>query len=69
MTDIATDAPIVRRVNLPRLRFAKIVASLVAISGLVGDAFRMAHVDPYINLRRQPNVVPDDALDGRDPTW
>ena len=69
MTDIATDAPIVRRLNLPRLRFAKIVASLVAISGLVGDAFHMAHVAPYTNLRRQPKVVPDDALDGRDPTW
>ena len=69
MTDIATDAPIVRRLNLPRLRFAKIVASLVAISGLVGDAFQMAYVDPYTSFRRQVHVVPDDDLEGRDPTW
>ena len=72
MTDISTTAPItIRRLNLPRLSFPRlgIGASLAAISGLVGDALKMAYVDPYTNLRRQPRVVPDDDLEGRDPTW
>ena len=72
MTDISTIAPItVRRLNLPRLSLPRlgIGASLAAISGLVGDAFNMAYVDPYTSLRRQPQVVPDDDLEGRDPTW
>ena len=72
MTDISTIAPItIRRLNLPRLSFPRleIGASLAAISGLVGDAFNMAYVDPYTSLRRQPQVVPDDDLEGRDPTW
>ena len=72
MTDISTTAPItVRRLNLPRLSFPRlgIGASLAAISGLVGDAFNMAYVDPYTSLRRRPQVVPDDDLEGRDPTW
>ena len=72
MTDISTIAPIaIRRLSLPRLSFPRlgIGASLAAISGLVGDAFKMAYVDPYTSLGRQPQVVPDDDLEGRDPTW
>ena len=72
MTDISTTAPItIRRLNLPRLSFPRleIGASLAAISGLVGDALNMAYVDPYTSLRRQPQIVPDDDLEGRDPTW
>ena len=72
MTDISTTAPItIRRLNLPKLCFPKleIGASLAAISGLVGDALNMAYVAPYTSLRRQPQVVPDDDLEGRDPTW
>jgi hypothetical protein len=59
---------IIRRLNLPRLRLA-IGASLAAISGLVSDALNMAYVAPYTSLRRQPQVVPDDDLEGRDPAW
>ncbi|CAN7348085.1 hypothetical protein LJR234_002095 [Mesorhizobium amorphae] len=72
MTDISAAAPItVRRLNLLRLSFPRleIGASLAAISGLVADALNMAYVDPYTSLRRQPQVVPDDDLEGRDPTW
>ena len=72
MADIPTAAPItVRRLNLPRLSVPRlgIGASLVAISGLVADAFNMGYVAPNTSLRRQPQVVPDDDLEGRDPTW
>jgi hypothetical protein len=73
MTDIATTGPIttIRRLNLPRLSFPRleIGASLAAISGLVGGALNMAYVNPYTSLRRPPQVVPHDDLEGRDPTW
>jgi hypothetical protein len=72
MTDIFTIVPItIRSPNLPRLGFPRlgIGASLAAISGLLGDAFNLAYVDPYTSLRRQPQVVPDDDLEGRDPNW
>jgi hypothetical protein len=72
MTDVPTTAPItVRRLSLPRLSFPRleIGASLAAISGLVADALSMAYVAPYTSVRRQPQVVPDDDLKGRDPTW
>ena len=72
MTDISTTAPItIRRLNLPRLCFPRleIGASIAAISGLASDALNMAYVAPYTSLRRQPQVVPDDDLEGRDPTW
>jgi hypothetical protein len=70
MADISTTAPItVRRLNLPRLGFPRleIGASLAAISGLVGDALKMAYVDPYTS--RRPQIASDDDLEGRDPTW
>ena len=72
MTDSSTTTPIavrrsiVQRLNVPTLRIG---ASLAAISSLLGDAFNMAYVDPYTNRGRQPQVVPDDDPDGRDPTW
>jgi hypothetical protein len=72
MTDIPTDTPItIRRLNLPRLSFAwlEIGLSLAAISSLVADALIMAYVAPYTSPRRQPQVVPDDDLEGRDPNW
>ena len=72
MADICTRVPIaVRRSNLRRLNIPtfRVAASLAALSVLVGDAFKMAYVDSYIGQGRQPPVVPDDELDGRDPTW
>jgi hypothetical protein len=72
MTDIPTTAAItVRRLirlrpSFPRL---EIGASLAAISSVVGDALKMAYAGPYASRRRQPEVVPDDDLEGRDPTW
>jgi hypothetical protein len=72
MTDIATDVPItIRRLNLARLSFPRleIGASFAAISGLVCDALNLAYVDPYTSLRRRPQLLPDDDLEGRDPTW
>jgi hypothetical protein len=72
MTDISTTAPItIRRLKLPRLGFPRleIGASLNAIFDVMGDALKLAYVAPYTSLRRQPQVVPDEDLEGRDPTW
>jgi hypothetical protein len=72
MTDISTTIAItIRRFNLPRPSCPRleIGASLAAMSSMVGDALNMAYVAPYTSLRRQPHVVPDDDLEGRDPTW
>jgi hypothetical protein len=72
MTDISNVAPItIRRLSLPRLSFPRlgIGASLREIFGLLDDALRLAYVAPYSSLRRQPLVVPDDELEGRDPSW
>ena len=70
ITDIATTAAItVRRLNRLRPSFPRleIGASLAAICSVVGDALKMAYVAPYTS--RQPEVAPDDDLEGRDPTW
>jgi len=72
MADISTTAPTtVRRLNLPRLSFPRLAigATLNAICGVMGDAFKMAYLAPYASLRRQPLIVPDDDLEGRDPSW
>ena len=72
MADILTTTPTIgRRLKLPRLSFPRfaIGASFNAICGLVGDALKMAYVDPYASLGRQPQVAPDDDLEGRDPSW
>jgi hypothetical protein len=72
MADISSPAPTtIRRLKLPRLRLPKLAigASLAAISGLVGDAFKLACVDPYAKIYRQPPIVPDEDLGGRDPSW
>ena len=72
MTGISTIAPIavrrsnLQRLNIPRLRIG---ASLAAMFGLLGDAINMAYVEPYTIHRRRPQVVPDDDLEGRDPSW
>lgn len=72
MTDVST-TPVVtgRRVSLPRPSFPKLEfgASLRAVFGLFSDALNMAYVSPYTGLRRQPQIVPDDDLEGRDPSW
>jgi hypothetical protein len=72
MTDIATiAAATIRRLKLPRpnspgLSFS---ASLSAMFGAMGEAHRMALVDPYTGLRRQQQFIPDDDLKGRNPNW
>lgn len=71
MTDISLIArtairrPTLRRL-IPRLGIG---ASLAAICGLLGNAFKMAYAAPYNNRGRRPQVVPEDDLEGRDPTW
>jgi ABC-type antimicrobial peptide transport system permease subunit len=72
MTDMSTKAPItIRRLSLPRLGFRRlgIGASLASICGVMSDALKLAYVAPYTSLRRQPPIVPDEDLGGRDPTW
>lgn len=70
MADISTPAPI-RRLNLPLLSFPRpaIGTTLNAIFAVMGDAFKMAYLAPYTGPRRQPQVAPDDDLEGRDPSW
>ncbi|UVK37723.1 hypothetical protein LHFGNBLO_004805 [Mesorhizobium sp. AR10] len=70
MTDISTAAPI-RRLKLPRPSFPRLAigATLNAICGVMGDAFKMAYLAPYAGLRRQPPIVRDVDLEGRDPSW
>jgi hypothetical protein len=72
MTDISTNVPIaIRRLSLPRLRFPRLEfgASLREIFGLWNDALNLAYVAPYASIRRRPQTVPDDDLEGRDPSW
>ncbi|TIN16679.1 MAG: hypothetical protein E5Y51_13245 [Mesorhizobium sp.] len=71
MVDISTIAPIaIRCSDLQLVKPAlKIGASLVAIFALLADAFNMAYVAPFAGHGRRPQVVPEDDLNGRDPTW
>lgn len=72
MADIPTSAPIaIRRLGLRRLSVPRlgIGASFAAISGLLGDAIRMAYLEPYAARRGQPRIAKDDDPEGRDPTW
>jgi len=68
MADIFTTAAIaIRRLRLPGFPGSAIGASLSALFGSIGDALKMAYVNPYVS-RRQP-LAPDDDLEGRDPNW
>jgi hypothetical protein len=72
MSDISTNAPIaIRRLSLRRLSFPRrgFGAALAGIFGLWNDALHMAYVAPYTSVRCQPQTVPDDDLEGRDPAW
>ncbi|PBC01711.1 hypothetical protein [Mesorhizobium sp. WSM3860] len=72
MTDTSTTGRMInRRLALPRLSFPKLAigASLKAISVLVGNSVKMSYVDPYTSIGRQPQIVPNDDLQGRDPSW
>ncbi|PBC11320.1 hypothetical protein [Mesorhizobium sp. WSM3859] len=72
MTGISIDAFVsAHRLHLPRLRFPRLAigAELSAVPGLISDAFKMAYLAPYSGLHRQPQVAPDDDLEGRDPSW
>lgn len=72
MTDISTTlATNSQCADLPQQRRPRLTigASLGAIFGLMGDAHRMAYLDPFTGRGGQPHIVPDDALEGRDPTW
>jgi hypothetical protein len=72
VTDLSHIAPVAtrrsdaQRPNVPTLRIA---APLAAIFVLLGNAFKMAYVDPYSSRDRGPQVAPDDDLKGRDPSW
>lgn len=68
MADVSTTTPIgIRRLKLPRLRFPllAIATSINAMPRLIGDALKMAYVDPYASFGRKP----PNNLEGRDPDW
>ncbi len=72
MTDIISPAPIsicCSRLRRPDLPTIGIGASLAAIARLFGDALNLAYVEPYTSLQRQPPVIPENDLEGRDPNW
>lgn len=72
MTDIISTIPVeIRSFSLPlsRLRRIGVVASLNAMTGLLGQALNLAYADPYNSLQRKSPVVPDIDLNGRDPNW
>lgn len=72
MTDITTTTQIhIHRFSAARsnVRGVGISASLEAITRLIGDAFTLAYLGPYTSMRHQSQVVSDDDLDGRDPSW
>jgi len=72
MTDISTIAPIAVRwshAQQPTILPLRIAAPLAAMSILLGDALRMAYVDPYASRGRGRQVAPEEGLDGRDPDW
>lgn len=71
MTDVPTTHPTAQRSSLqrPGIPGLRIGASLAAISVLLGDAFKMAYVDPYVSRGRQAEIVPKDDPEGRDPSW
>ena len=72
MTDMSTTAAIAsRRSNLHgrSILTLRIGASLAAVSAALGDAFKMAYVEPCTRHGGRPQALPDDDLGGRDPTW
>jgi hypothetical protein len=67
MADIFTTAAIaIRRLGLPGFQSFAIGASLKALPGAIGEALKMAYVNPYTSRRQPP---PDEDLEGRDPNW
>ncbi len=72
MTESPASAPTtIPRPDARRPRFLgrEIGTSLGDEVGLLADAFRLAYVDPYAGRPRRPQIVADDDLDGRDPSW
>jgi len=75
MTDISTDPQVhfgsivIRSTVVARRSLRGSRALLIAMACLVGDAFRMAYVDPLVSHDRQPKIAPDKDFEGRDPTW
>lgn len=67
MTDISTDVAIAVRSSEARRPSFGIGAQSAALFALLGDALKMAYVDPYAS--RRPEVTPDEGLGGRDPRW
>lgn len=67
MTDISTDVAIAVRSSEARLPSFGIGAQFAALLALLGDALKMAYVDPYAS--RRPEVARDEELGARDPRW
>ena len=53
----------------PPVSQLSVCASLRTFFALIGDAHRMAYVDPYVGPRRERKNLAPDSPDARDPTW
>ena len=72
MTDIIIITPIaIRRPGLPRLQLPKLAIgrAISEISNAIVQAFEMAYVAPFSAMQRNPSIVFDEDLEGRDPKW
>jgi len=55
-----------RRLNLPKLKIGRALASIF-IS--IGDAITLAYVAPFQTYRQNPPATLHTNSDGRDPSW
>lgn len=72
MTDIITTHSIaIHEPSRVRLQFPNfgIGQSCEALCHAIMDAFAMAYVTPFNAMRRQPPIVVEEDLGGRDPSW
>jgi hypothetical protein len=72
MTDLITRAPLtIGRLRLLRARFPRlgIGATITAVPASIMRAYCMAYVEPFKVHGRQPVIVSDADLEGRDPKW
>lgn len=74
MTETTTATPIAaRRCSLPRLRLhlprVRIASVFEPLFLFLGDAYSMVYAAPFHCHQPKKTSVPDEDLNGRDPSW